>query len=255
MASKKVKVGIVGFGSLGKYLAQAILKDAQVSERCELAFVWNRTADKIPTSNNNDGNFFVPQELVLHDLNDFASRKADLIVEVCHPQIISEYGAKFLEQADFIAGSPTAFANSDVEKQLRGIATSGKFGCYIPSGALWGAEDIEKMASRGTLAKLTITMKKHPSSLKVDPILMTKINDYINNKDVPLLPNGDFVVFEGSVRELCPLAPNNVNTMACAALAAHNLGFDVVKARLVANKTLEAHVIDIDVEGMVSLIS
>jgi hypothetical protein len=28
---------------------------------------------------------------------------------------------------------------------------------------------------------------------------------------------------------LCPLAPNNVNTMACAALAAHNLGFDKVK--------------------------
>lgn len=28
----------------------------------------------------------------------------------------------------------------------------------------------------------------------------------------------------GCVRDLCPLAPNNVNTMAAAALAAHNLG-------------------------------
>ena len=39
----------------------------------------------------------------------------------------------------------------------------------------------------------------------------------------------------GRVRELCPLAPNNVNTMACAAIAAHNLGFDGVIGCLVAD--------------------
>ncbi len=39
----------------------------------------------------------------------------------------------------------------------------------------------------------------------------------------------------GSVRGLCPLAPNNVNTMACAAIAAHNLGFDGVVGCLVAD--------------------
>ena len=39
----------------------------------------------------------------------------------------------------------------------------------------------------------------------------------------------------GPVRDLCPLAPNNVNTMACAAIAAHNLGFDGVVGCLVAD--------------------
>ena len=33
-------------------------------------------------------------------------------------------------------------------------------------------------------------------------------------------------LYRGPVRELCPLAPNNVNTMAAAAVAAANLGFD-----------------------------
>ena len=37
------------------------------------------------------------------------------------------------------------------------------------------------------------------------------------------------------MRALCPLAPNNVNTMATAALAAAPLGFDGVRARLVAD--------------------
>ncbi|KAK6012135.1 hypothetical protein OSTOST_22723 [Ostertagia ostertagi] len=39
----------------------------------------------------------------------------------------------------------------------------------------------------------------------------------------------------GPVRGLCPLAPNNVNTMAGGAIAAHNLGFDGVTARLVSD--------------------
>ena len=39
----------------------------------------------------------------------------------------------------------------------------------------------------------------------------------------------------GPVRELCPLAPNNVNTMAAAAIAGHNLGFSHVIGCLVAD--------------------
>ena len=40
----------------------------------------------------------------------------------------------------------------------------------------------------------------------------------------------------GPVRQLCPLAPTNVNTMACAAIAASSLGFDNVQGCLVADK-------------------
>ena len=39
----------------------------------------------------------------------------------------------------------------------------------------------------------------------------------------------------GPVRALCPLAPHNVNTMAAAAIAAHNLGFDKVQGQLVSD--------------------
>ncbi len=42
-------------------------------------------------------------------------------------------------------------------------------------------------------------------------------------------------VIIGPVRGLCPLAPNNVNTMAAAAIAAHNLGFDKVTGCLIAD--------------------
>jgi hypothetical protein len=53
----------------------------------------------------------------------------------------------------------------------------------------------------------------------------------------------------GPVRALCPLAPHNVNTMAAAAIAAHNLGFDKVQGQLVSDPSLTGHVVDIQVEG------
>ena len=45
-------------------------------------------------------------------------------------------------------------------------------------------------------------------------------------------------LFVGPVRNLCSLAPNNVNTMAGAAIAAHNLGFDHTFAKLIADPAL-----------------
>src|SRR6185436_6633282 len=76
------------------------------------------------------------------------------------------------------AGSPTAFADADVERRIRDAADKSSFGCYVPSGALWGAEDIQKMADNETLQGLTITMKKSPSSLKVEPPLMEKMQSH-----------------------------------------------------------------------------
>lgn len=48
-------------------------------------------------------------------------------------------------------GSPTALGNQAVEDEVRSAAQSGTNGLYVPVGAFWGAEDVKKMADRGTL--------------------------------------------------------------------------------------------------------
>ena len=98
------RVGIVGYGSLGKYLAAQILNDPSIAVDFELGFVWNRTPDRIGDT--------VPPELVLEDLANFPTMEADLIVEVAHPGITAEFGSKFLASADYFTGSPTAFADA-----------------------------------------------------------------------------------------------------------------------------------------------
>lgn len=74
---------------------------------------------------------------------------------------------------------------------------------------------------------LKVTMIKHPSCFKLQGELLSKIDQVFEETAVTL--------YDGPVRTLCPLAPNNVNTMAAAAMAAHNLGFDGVKGCLIAD--------------------
>ena len=147
-----------------------------------------------------------------------------------------KYGPKFLEVADFMIGSPTALADRDIERRLAEAATS--HGLYIPAGALWGAEDIRKMAERGSLASLTVTMRKHPDSFKLEPGPMREVNNRVRENAVEL--------YHGPVRDLCPLAPNNVNTMAAAAVAASNLGMDKTLGRLVSDPSIPNwHVVEV----------
>jgi predicted dinucleotide-utilizing enzyme len=231
MSSAK-RIGIVGFGSLGQFLFE------QAKSKPELlvvAFVWNRTPDALRG---------VDESLVLHDLSRVREHAVDLIVEVAHPSITERFGAAFLEHADYFCGSPTAFADEATERSVRAAVAQFRHSLYVPAGALWGANDIAKMAQRGTLRSLRISMAKHPASLKLDGELALKLAEAAKVTDRAV------VLYDGPVRALCPLAPNNVNTMACAAMA--GLGFDRTQALLISDARLQSHDIEIDLEGPVN---
>ena len=236
-SSSKCRVGIVGFGHLGQFLYEKICNDPLISAKLEVGFVWNRSPEKITSY---AGATVVTPSLILDKLENVGNFKVDVIAEVSHPDIAKEFGVKILEHADLFIGSPTALADESFEANLQ-EAASGTHGVYIPSGALWGADDIQKMANLGTLRSLTVTMKKHPASLKVLAPLDELVKNHVSGQEN--------VIYEGPVRALCPLAPNNVNTMACAALAGHTLGFDKTVARLVADDRLSAHVIVVEAVG------
>jgi aspartate dehydrogenase len=237
-SSRPCRIGIVGFGSLGQYLVKQSLSKP---DQLQVVFVWNRSPAAIEQNAELLGTSSIA---VLRDLKDFATHSVDLIVEVAHPSISEQFGAQFLAHADYFCGSPTAFADAQTEAAVRSAATAHQHTLYIPAGALWGANDIAKMAQRGTLRALRISMAKHPLSLKLDGELATKLADAAKVTDRAV------VLYEGPVRALCPLAPNNVNTMACAALA--GLGFDATHATLISDARLQSHDIEIDIEGPVN---
>ncbi|KAM8844009.1 aspartate dehydrogenase domain-containing protein isoform 1-T1 [Spinachia spinachia] len=225
------RVGVVGYGHLGQYLVERILKDGDALG-LTLAFVWNRNCEKLKG--------FVPDELILGDLSSFADRRCDVVVEVCHPQIVKEFGSFFLSRSHFMVGSPSALSDPDLNQKLQQSARRHSRTLYVPSGALWGGQDIQRMSDSGSLTALFIRMSKHPSCFRL-------------TGDVPsdwTEEEGRRVLFRGSVAELCPLAPNNVNTMAAAAVAAGTLGFAGVQGEIVSDTALsDHHVVEVDVTG------
>ena len=78
MAGKR-RVGIVGYGHLGKFLVDAVAKNDDL----ELAFVWNRTKAAFEGSG-------LQKDVILNNLEDCAVKKPDLIVEVSHPIVVKQ---------------------------------------------------------------------------------------------------------------------------------------------------------------------
>lgn len=229
--SSSLRIGVVGFGHLGQYLVERIHKDGPALG-LTLGFVWNRNSGKLSG--------LVPSELILGDLSSFAERRCDVIIEVCHPQIVKEFGLQFLSQSHFMVGSPSALADPDLNQKLRQAAQKYGRTLYVPSGALWGGQDIQRLNDSGKLKALFIRMSKHPSCFRLTGDLLT---DWTEGE-------GRRVLFRGSVAELCPLAPNNVNTMAAAAVAAGTLGFTGVQGEIVSDTVLrDYHVVEVEVTG------
>jgi len=214
---------IVGFGSLGK----AIYDYACSVDHLEVGWVWNRSLDKL---------LDLPEDLILEDLEDIHEmpRRAEIIVEVAHPNLWKDHAEDLLKNADVLIGSPSGLSDKQVESSIRHLCKTYNRTAFIGRGALWGSEDISRMAE--TTKDITITMRKHPSHLKVlSPLKEMKSEEKM------------VVLYEGPVRDLCPLAPNNVNTMAC--LAIFGIGFDRTVGRLVSDPDTDSHHITIEITG------
>uniref|UniRef100_A0A1I8BDH7 Aspartate dehydrogenase n=1 Tax=Meloidogyne hapla TaxID=6305 RepID=A0A1I8BDH7_MELHA len=147
------RIGIIGFGHLGQFLKIELSKSPEFA----LQKIWNRTEDP------NEG------VLPLSELNEENLKEIDLIIEVSHPDIIHNYANIILKHADLFIGSVTALA---VEKTYNDIKAAtqrqeGNRSVFIPSGALWGSRDIQKMADFGVLKTLSITTMLHPNALQL----------------------------------------------------------------------------------------
>ena len=235
-----MRVGIVGFGKVGSFLVESILKDGETHDM-ELAFVVDLFAPDAVMENNT-----IPDSCKAATLDNFERFRADVIVEVAHPDVSKNFGVRFLQSADYMIASTTTFADPETEKALRAEAerSTGR-GIYLTCGALFGAMDIKKMSDGGRLAALQVTMKKHPLSLY--PV---KDTPQFDENERAKTVDEEVVLYEGPVRGIASIFPRNVNTLCTAAIAAgKTTGLDGTVARLVADRRLTDMIIDLDIKG------
>jgi aspartate dehydrogenase len=249
-----LRVAVLGYGGVGRALCQAVLE--QPPRRMVLAAVWNRSAGVLPAAVARGE--LPPGTVVLADVAELygGGVACDVAVEAAHPDVTAAHAAALLARGVAVyCGSPTVFARPAVEAAVRAASARTGASALVPAGALWGAADLQKLAARGGLAELRLEMRFHPRSIRLPA------EDEGGDKDAALGAARDAlrraeasgawpcVLYDGPVRGLCALAPNNVNTMAAACLAVHPaLGFDSVRGVLVA-EPLDAHVVVVDARG------
>ena len=233
-----MKIAILGFGKVGRTLLETIRSNPDFGKRFEVVALWNR-------SNEVFKQYELPSGITVYErLEELWLRleEIDLVVECAHPAILHQHAPRILKQTNLFVSSPTAFADNAFRQKILEVAAGSKNQCYIPLGASVGLWDVIRLDQSGQLKSLAVAMKKHPDSFKInDPQVRAKMEEARNT-------SGAVQIAAGNIGEINEIAPQNTNTMAIYALAAPGLGFSACKGQLIADRNLEAHIVELRVE-------
>lgn len=224
-----LRVGLIGFGAIGRRLAEAIV--AGEAGRCELGAVLVRRPDRID------------QEtiarlacMVTGDAADFLATRLDLVVEVAGHDALKAYAEDILRQGkDLLLISVGALADPHFEARLHRAAHDYGQRVYLATGAIAGLDAIAAGAVGG-LASVTHSVRKPPAGL-LPP-------EEVAQAQASGEPR---VLYEGPAREAALRFPENVNVAAAVSLA--GLGLDKTIVRVVADPTVVRNTHEIEVRG------
>lgn len=228
MDSRLLKVGIVGMGTIGRAIAEALDAD---DAALRLVAVTSRNlaaAQHIAARLRQR-----PQVPSLEAL----IQQCDLVIEAATQAALVELAPRVLESAkDLMVLSVGGILEHPEWREL-----AARRGCriYIPSGAIVGLDGV-KGACAGQVASVTITSRKPPEGLAGAPYVEEQGIDVYRFRE-------ETVIFEGSAREACKGFPANVNVSAALSLA--GIGPDQTRIRILVVPGGTRNIHDIEVVG------
>jgi len=228
---KKIKIGIVGCGTIGLILAKAI--ESRLSKKTQLVAICDIDDTRID-------NFLtrIKTKPYIGSLKELVDR-SDFIIESASKDVSAEVARKAL------------LANKDVlimsvgglfmDKNVLDLARKKRSHLHIPSGALAGLDGL-KGASIAKIEKISLTTKKSPKALEGAPYLVK------NNIDLSSLKE-EKTIFEGSVGDAVNGFPKNVNVAAILGLVSSGLNQQKIHIKVVAVSGSGANIHELEVDG------
>ncbi|MDF2873560.1 MAG: nadX [Sporomusa sp.] len=212
----KKKVGIIGYGTIGKYIFEKLSRDG-----VEFAFVFDRTA----VADKKKGTIFTDST---EEIVQKCAAGVDLVIETATSQAVVELAPAILRFADMVVFSATAFADQEFLNRIHQICQTSQHKLYIPHGAILGLDGI--IDGKDVLQEVSVTTTKRPENLGRTDSCRT-------------------ILYEGPTRNVCRLYPRNVNVHAAIALA--GLGFDTTRSRIISDPDApgNTHSIEIKAQG------
>ena len=225
----KIKAGIIGCGTIGGVIAEAIVNEFKDSiTLIGISDVNESNAQTLIKKLNLKAGILKQSELI---------KRCDLIVESASGSVSYEIAKEAL-QADksIIVMSTGGLLNKPDIFEIAG-KSSGKL--YIPSGAICGLDGL-KAAMMANVRSATLTTRKPPKSLAGAPYIVE------NKIDLDSIKN-ETVIFEGTAVDAVKGFPQNINVAATLSLC--GLGAKKTKVRIATSPNYISNTHEIEIEG------
>lgn len=224
-----IKIGVIGYGTIGEDVVQAIRQGQEGEIQVTSILVRDQskyqvTEDIAALMTENESDFFE---------NDFA-----LVVESAGHQAVKLYGEKVLEHgADLIIVSVGAFADEELHVRLMQKAAELGRKIIVPSAAIGGLDRIAA-GSLGPMEEVTLVTRKPPKAW-----YGTMIEQQVSLADL----TEPYCAFEGVARDSARLFPESVNVSAALSLA--GVGFDQTKVKVFVDPHITHNTHEIEARG------
>ncbi|OXM82376.1 aspartate dehydrogenase [Paenibacillus rigui] len=224
-----LNIGIIGYGTIGEDVAQALLRNEAGRARLKAVLVRDRTKYDLSGPLKN---------VMTESEDEFFGQNMDIIVECAGHHAVQAYGEKVLDcGADLILVSVGALADEALQKRLmdKAAASGGKM--IVPSAAIGGLDRIAA-GSLGPMEEVTLTTRKPPKAWY--GTLIEQQVDLANLQE-------PYCAFEGVARDSARLFPESVNVSAALSLA--GVGFDRTKVKVYVDPGITHNTHEIEARG------
>jgi aspartate dehydrogenase len=208
-----MRIGLLGCGNIGHIIAAH-------ADSFEISAVY----DKV---------FLRAQEIAAlchgqayEDFESFLNADVDIVVEAASVSAVKVYAAKVLShRRDLVIMSVGALADPVFKEEIRETARRLRQKVYIPSGAIFGLDNL-KVGRISTISKLLLRTTKNPQSLGITT-------------------DSRQLIFSGKANECIKAYPKNVNVSVAMSLAA---GQDA-DVELWADPAVDRNIHELFIEG------
>lgn len=221
----KINIGIIGAGTIGKFLLEKINHE-NVIPGYQITAVFD---DRDKSTEALQDLSYKYEFTVYHELDNFLKSSVDLIVECANVEAVQQYAPQIIQQKDLLIISVGALVDAPLHKELKETAKLKGNKVYLPSGAIGGLDVLRAANALGGLDHVKLVTRKPAQAFSEASI------------------EKETIIFEGSAKNAITNYPKNANIAIVISLS--GIGVEKTSVKIIADPTVTKNIHHLEAEG------
>jgi len=219
---KNERIGLIGFGAIGKEVYKKISK--KIINGYDVVGIFS---NDIESTN-------ISKKIKCTSFEELLKKKPNIIIEAASVEACKDYAEKILRnKIDLICLSVCSFADQNFFKKIFSLTKKINNKLYIPTGAVSGLDAIASASLSKELKYVKLIQRKPPKAL-LSVLELRKIKK-------------EKILSRSTARKACNEFPKNSNI--AATLAICGIGFDKTKVIVIADPKVKKNIAEIEAMG------